>query len=161
MASSRLSEDAEGAVAPLFVQAVENGIDDVVDALEIDKADHVQIVATDLHKAAFDTIDGAFSLGAPREAEESQQLRQVFPQAAHHARIGLSQFQRKGWKARQTRASSRPDGCCAHPALPDCGRGDARGDGYSASCAPSSVGRHRAHFQHCSLTLSIIAKAFP
>ncbi len=59
--SSCLCKDSEGSVPPLpfFVVTAEDGINDPVHALHIDKADHGSRAATHLHKASFDDIGGS------------------------------------------------------------------------------------------------------
>ena len=45
-----MCKDAEGAVAPLVVEAVEDGVDDPVDALDIHQADQGPGAAADSHR---------------------------------------------------------------------------------------------------------------
>jgi len=54
--SSCLCKKAEGAVPPVvpFIVAVEGRIDDALDALDVDEADHGPGAAAHLHEAAFD-----------------------------------------------------------------------------------------------------------
>ena len=46
-------------MAPLVVEAIEDGVDDAIDALDVDKADHGPGAAADLYEAALDDIGGA------------------------------------------------------------------------------------------------------
>ena len=58
--SSCLCKNPEGAVFPFrfLIQAIEDGIDDPVDAGHIDKADHGSRAPADLHEAALDDVGG-------------------------------------------------------------------------------------------------------
>src|SRR6266568_9445388 len=91
--SSRLCKKPKGGVFPfvLLVHSVEDGIDDPVDAGDVDEADHGARAPPDLHKAALDDIGGA-QLFPERlgEAEEAQQLGQVTLQPLRHSRIDPS-----------------------------------------------------------------------
>jgi len=57
--SSCLCKKAEGAVFPLLVEAMEDGVDDAFDAEFFDEADHGARAAAHLHEAAFDDVGGA------------------------------------------------------------------------------------------------------
>jgi hypothetical protein len=75
--SSCVCKRAEGTVSPLlpFVVAIEDGIDDAVDAGHIDGADHGPGAASHLHEAALDDLGGAqLAPQVAREAEEREQF---------------------------------------------------------------------------------------
>ena len=57
--SSSLCKKAEGAIFPLLVEAMEDGVDDALDAEFVDEADHWPRSAAHFHEAAFDDIGGA------------------------------------------------------------------------------------------------------
>ena len=60
---------------------MEDGVDDSVHALYVDKANHGPGTAADLDKAALDHVGGAqFVPQVPGKGEERQQLRQVLLQ---------------------------------------------------------------------------------
>ncbi len=88
--SSCLCKKAEGAISPfvLFVVAIEDRVDDPIDAGDVHKANHGARATPDLHKAALDDV-GRSQLAPEvlREVEEGQQLRQVALQPPHHPRI--------------------------------------------------------------------------
>jgi len=88
-----LCEDAGGAITPLLVQAVEDGIDDSVHALHVDETDHGPSATTDLHEATPDDVGGAqLPPHIAQETEEVKQFRQVLLQASHQARINTPPF---------------------------------------------------------------------
>ena len=101
--SSCLCKDSEGSVSPLplFVVAVEDGIDDSVHALNIDEADHGSRAAAHFDKASFDH-DGRsqFLPKRPGEAEEGEQLGQVLLQLPHHPGVGAVPVGLEGTKRR-------------------------------------------------------------
>jgi hypothetical protein len=53
-----LCKDAEGAVAPFQVKALKDGIDDSVDAGDIDETDHGPRAAPNLYKNPLNEIRG-------------------------------------------------------------------------------------------------------
>ena len=69
-----MCKNPEGAVSPFEVESVKNGVDDPVDAVHIEKADHGPSAAPNLHKDTLDDIGGAqFFPERRRKAEEGQQ----------------------------------------------------------------------------------------
>ena len=54
--SSSLCKNLEGAIFPLQVEAVEDGIDNAVHAFDIHKADHWPGAAPHLHEQALDNV---------------------------------------------------------------------------------------------------------
>src|SRR5215469_18712781 len=86
--SSCLCKNLEGAVFPFQVEALEDGVDDPVQAFDIHKADHGPGAPPNFDEAAFDDVGGAqLSPQLSREAEERQQLRQIAFQLSHHRAI--------------------------------------------------------------------------
>ena len=87
VASSCLGKDAEGAVAPLVVEVVEDGADDAIDALDVDEADHGSGATTNLHLAVLDDVGGGqLSPPVAGEAKKRQQFWQVLLQSPHDPR---------------------------------------------------------------------------
>ena len=86
-----MCKKAEGAISPFMslVVVVEDGVDDPIDALHIDKADHGPGAATHFHKAALDGVGGA-QLGpeVPRETAEAPPLGQVALPPFHPRPLG-------------------------------------------------------------------------
>jgi hypothetical protein len=84
---SCLCKNAEGAGFPFQVKALEDGVEDTIHALEVDKAHHGPGAAAHLDEAALNNIGGAQLLPPmPREAEERQQLRvSLHPLDIHEA----------------------------------------------------------------------------
>jgi hypothetical protein len=79
-----LRKKLEGAGFPFQVKALENGVDDRIHALHIDKANHGPGTATHFHETTLDDIRGAqFEPQIPGKAEEGQQLLQILFQLAH------------------------------------------------------------------------------
>jgi len=56
---SCLCKKLEGAVFPFQVKSLENGVDDPIHALHVDKVDHGTGTALYFHEAALDDIGGA------------------------------------------------------------------------------------------------------
>ena len=76
MTSSCLCKYREGAGFPFQVESLEDGVDDAVDAFDVDKANHGPGAAAHFDKTAFDYIGGAeFARQVPGESEEGEQLR--------------------------------------------------------------------------------------
>ena len=76
--SSCLCKKSEGAIFPLWVVAVKDRIDDPIDALDMDEADHRSIPATHLDEAALDDIAGPqLSPQVSGELKEREQLRRT------------------------------------------------------------------------------------
>src|SRR5271165_1983409 len=76
--SSRLCKYAEGAGFPFQIESLENGVDDAVQGLHVDEADHGPGSSANFHKAALDDVGGTqFSPQVFGEAEEGQQFGQV------------------------------------------------------------------------------------
>ena len=83
--SSCLCKNPEGAVFPFQVKALEDGINDAIDALDVHKAHHRPSAPSYLNETTLDDIGGAqFSPQVPGKAEEGQQLWQVALQLSHH-----------------------------------------------------------------------------
>jgi hypothetical protein len=61
--SSCLCKKLEGAVFPFQVEALENGIDDPIHALDVDEADHGAGSAPDFHEAALNDRQNIFRAG--------------------------------------------------------------------------------------------------
>ena len=62
-----MCKKAEGAVFPLFVEAMEDGVDDAFDAEFVNGADHRAGAAANFHEAAFDDVgDWQFAPQVPR-----------------------------------------------------------------------------------------------
>ena len=57
--SSCLCKNAEGAGFPFQGEALEDGVDDAVHALHVDKTDHGPGPAAHLHETALDEVGGA------------------------------------------------------------------------------------------------------
>src|SRR5271165_3241278 len=86
--SSRLCKKVEGAVFPFQVESLEDGVDDAVHALHIDKADHGTGSSSNFDEAAFDDVGGAHLLPqVPGQGEKREQFRQVVLQAANHGAV--------------------------------------------------------------------------
>src|SRR5579864_734041 len=86
--SSGLCKKVEGAVFPFQVESLEDGVDDAVDALHVDEADHGPSSAANFHEAAFDDIGGAHLLPqVAGQGEEREQFRQVALQAPEHGPV--------------------------------------------------------------------------
>jgi hypothetical protein len=84
-----LCKKFEGSVSPVFVEAVEDGIGDPVDALDVGKDDHGSGTASNLHKAAFKDVCGAqFLPQVLGESVEVEQVGQVLLQASDQRGIG-------------------------------------------------------------------------
>lgn len=91
MTSSCLCKNTEGAGFPFQAEALEDGLNDAVHAMHVDKAHHGTSAAAHLHKAALDDIGGAqLPPYLSGNAEESQQLRQIGLQLAHDVGIVLA-----------------------------------------------------------------------
>jgi len=58
VAPSCLCKKLKGAVSPIFVEAVEDGINDSVHALDVGKHHHRSSPSSHLHEAALNGIDG-------------------------------------------------------------------------------------------------------
>src|SRR5713101_1252018 len=101
--SSSLCKKAEGAVFPLLVEAMEDGVDDAFDAEFVDEADHGAGAAAHFHEAAFDDVGGAqFAPQVRRHLKKGQQLGQVLFEVAHQSGISFLTVRVEGAK--------RPDG---------------------------------------------------
>src|SRR6266849_5729034 len=88
--SSCLCKKAEGAVFPLLVEAMEDGVDDALDAEFVDEADHGARAAAHLHEAAFDDVGGAqFAPQVLRHVEEGKQVGQILLEFAHQGGISF------------------------------------------------------------------------
>ena len=57
--SSCLCKNLEGAVFPFQIKPLEDGVDDPIHALHVDKADHRSGATPDFHEAALDDVGGA------------------------------------------------------------------------------------------------------
>ena len=88
--SSGLCKKVECAVFPFQVKSLEDGVNDSIHALHVDKADHGPGAAPEFHEAALDDVGGAqFAPKMPGETKEGQHLRQVSFQLPNHAGIAL------------------------------------------------------------------------
>src|SRR2546428_5728769 len=86
--SSCLCKKSEGAVLPLLIESLKNGIDDSLHAGDIHEHDHGPGAAAHFHEAPFDGIGGAqFAPQRLPEIEEREQLRQIALQPLHQSRI--------------------------------------------------------------------------
>ena len=86
--SSCLCKKAEGAVFPLLVEAMEDGVDDAFDAEFVDEADHGSCSAAYFNETAFDDVSGAQL--APQvlgKSEEGEHLGQIALQLPHYGGI--------------------------------------------------------------------------
>src|SRR5947209_12596256 len=83
--SSGLCKHAEGAVSPVKIESVKNGIDNAVDAVHVDKTDHRPSSAPDFYKNTLDDI-GSAQLGpqVAREAEKAQEFGQILFRSEEH-----------------------------------------------------------------------------
>ena len=96
---SCLCKKAEGAVFPAFVEAVEDSVDDALDAGFIDEADHGTRATPHFHETAFDDVGGAqCPPQVPRKFEEAQQVSQISLESAHQGRISFAPARLKGAK---------------------------------------------------------------
>ena len=76
--SSGLCKKAEGAIFPLLVEAMEDGVDDAFDAEFVDEADHRAGAAADFHEAAFDDVGSAqFAPQMRRQVEEPEEAGKI------------------------------------------------------------------------------------
>jgi hypothetical protein len=77
--SSCLCKNLEGAGFPFQVKAMEDGIDNSVNAIHVHKADHRSRPSPHFHKATLDNIGGEQLLPEMiGKVKERQQLRQIF-----------------------------------------------------------------------------------
>jgi hypothetical protein len=84
-----LCKNAEGAVLPFQVEALEDGVDDSVDAVDIHKADHGPRPSSHLHETTLDDIRRAqFLPQMSRKVEEREQYRQIALQLPYYAAVG-------------------------------------------------------------------------
>src|SRR5438445_10573142 len=89
--SSCLCKKSEGAVLPLLIESLKNGIDDSLHAGDIHEHDHGPGAAAHFHEAPFDGIGGAqFAPQRLPELDEREQLRQIALQPLHPCLIARS-----------------------------------------------------------------------
>jgi hypothetical protein len=105
--SSCLCKKAEGAVFPLLVEAMEDGVDDAFDAEFVDEADHGARAAAHFHEAAFDDVGGAqFAPQVLGQLKEGKQVGQILFEFAHHAGVKFAPTRSSGttfWFSRRRR----------------------------------------------------------
>jgi hypothetical protein len=89
VSSSSLCKKFEGAVSPIFVEAMEDGIDDPVEAWDVGEDHHGPSAASHFHEAAFNHVGGAqFLPQVLREGVEVEQVGQILLQASDQLGIG-------------------------------------------------------------------------
>ena len=138
--SSCLCKKLEGAVFPFQVEALEDGVDDAVHPLDVDKAHHRPGAAAYLDKAALADIGGAQLLPQMAgEAVEREQLGQIALRSPHHGAVVALPAATEGTKGRFGLASAFGPinrlRIPLHLVIVAC----ARAPECSASCAPSSA----------------------
>src|SRR5439155_8865531 len=86
--SSGLCKKLEGAVFPFQVESLEDGVDDAVNAGDVDEANHGPGSSSNFDEAAFDDVSGAHLLPQMAgQGEEREQFRQIMVQAPHHGPV--------------------------------------------------------------------------
>ena len=99
MTSSCLCKKSEGAVFPLLVEAMEDGVGDTLDAELVDEADHGPRSAANFHEAAFDDVGGAqFAPQVLRHLKEAKQVGQILFEFAHQGGISFLPVRLEGAK---------------------------------------------------------------
>ena len=137
MTSSYLCKKAEGAVFPLLVEAMEDGVDNAFDAEFVDEADHGAGAAAHLHKASLDDVGGAqFAPQVLRHVKEGKQIGQVLFEFAHQGGISVPPVRLEGTK--------RTDGRGAIAGQVD----GLRAVFYGGKIAAAHVFENIAHFVH-------------
>ncbi len=139
--SSCLCKYGEGASFPLQVESLEDGVDDAVHALDIDKAHHRPGSPSNFYETAFDHIRRPqLAPQVPGEGEEGKQLGQIALQPPHHAAVVWSpagaEATKRGFGLPATLGQVRWPAplVSPHRSLP-CELSPE----YCASCAPSSA----------------------
>lgn len=86
--SSCLRKNSEAVVFPVFIETVEDDIDDPVHAVDMGEHNHGSGSATHLHKTALDGIGGSQLLPqVTGEAPEVEQPGQILLQATDRPRV--------------------------------------------------------------------------
>src|SRR5713226_131586 len=97
--SSCLCKKVEGAVFPLLVEAMDNGLDDAFDAQLVDKAHHRARSAAYFDEAAFDDIGGAqFAPQGLRKLKEGKQVGQILFEFARQGGVSFLPARLEGAK---------------------------------------------------------------
>lgn len=89
--SSSMCKKAEGAIFPLLVKTVKDGVDDALDAGQVHEPDHRACPSAHLDEASFDDVGGTqLPSQVRRKLIEREQVRQIAFEPFDDLRIGLS-----------------------------------------------------------------------